>query len=170
MVSRRYDLAHQAVKKSRTKKPTLGRGARRMKLSGWQFRVVIKREGWKAKSKLFGRYDVALRYYRIITSDRPWEHFKYPQEADDQHHCKALEPSCICRQRVRKHGGGFEWAPGTNEDYSRTLRAQWPPIEYCRIETRPMGAWAPAQVTPIYHPTITNPRRMLPAHQRYQED
>jgi hypothetical protein len=94
-----------------------------------EYRVVWKREGLRRKARRYARLASAERHLNMLTSDEPWRFYPEPVDDPDERCCDGRECGCYGeteRQRVE------------------AMRAEMPPMEYARIETRPVGEWSEA--------------------------
>lgn len=91
-----------------------------------EFRVVWKRAGCRRKERRFATPAAAERYV-LLFGPEPWKAYG----ADpDQRPTRCLCPyECECESR-------------TERERTEDERAKMPPLEYVRLERRPVGAWA----------------------------
>jgi hypothetical protein len=93
-----------------------------------EFRVVYKREGLRRKVRRFcNRPRSAERFIGLLISSEPWRFMRGEPSPDGYVCCNGRECGC--------HGE-------TVREHCDRVRAELPPLEYARIETREVGEWA----------------------------
>jgi hypothetical protein len=93
-------------------------------MAKFEHRVVYKREGTRRKEKRFVRLATAQKLVHLLTSDEPWT--AYGRSADAMACCHGWE--CGCEGLTVKQE-------------SDAARANYPPLEYVRIERRMVCDW-----------------------------
>lgn len=98
-------------------------------MNGIEFRVIWKREGLRPKRRNFSKRSSAERFL-ILFGPEPWLFYG----ADpDKRCCSGVE--CAC--------GGM-----TERESTADERSRMPPLEYVRLESRPVGDWSPLPTSP----------------------
>lgn len=92
-----------------------------------EYRVKWKREGLNAKRVKYTSRKFAERRAALLTSDEPW--IVLGLDPTGYQCCSGWECGC----------GGI-----TVSEHMKAQRAQYPPIEYVKIEQREVGKWEPS--------------------------
>jgi len=93
--------------------------------AGVQYRVVWKREGLRPKRRVFARRGTADKFL-LLFGPEPWRYLG--KEPDEYVCCSGYQCGC----------GGE-----THRKHDEAVRATLPKLEWVRVESRPVGAWAP---------------------------
>lgn len=102
-----------------------------------EYRVVWKRRGMDRKSKRFASLKAAERRVKLLGPE-PWTAFN--RDPDEPYCCRGHECGC----------GGLSLREHLLDQRAQTMGSDdngMPPIEYVRIEKRPLGEWQQVQHT-----------------------
>ena len=96
-----------------------------------EYRVKWKRAGLSPKRTRYTSLKAAQRKLGLLTSAEPWLYYGAGLDApDDWHCCSGHECGC----------GGI-----TVRQQCEALRRDMPPLEYAKLDMRPVGEWAPVE-------------------------
>lgn len=102
-----------------------------------EYRVVWKRRGHPRRQKRFANLATAERRVRLLGPE-PWTAYPECRSPDDRYCCEGWQ--CGCEGKTWR-----EYTLGARYNASYGEHAGMDPLEYVRIERRPLAPWEPGE-------------------------